>query len=218
MSASAARAVSSTSDHKIAIVLWWVALTIGVYFVARYVPPYLVWSEVSYGPYFWPRAGYLLPHLVGGLVAIVIGPLQLWPRIRNRYPRFHRISGRVYLGAIVVGSLAGIALALTSGVNAIYATGLLGLAAVWLLTGGMAFAAIRRRNIVQHKQWMIRSYVVTFAFVSFRIIDDTLGYLGIGERADNVAILAWACWAVPLVVTEAAIQGRQIFARPQSLG
>ena len=36
-----------------------------------------------------------------------------------------------------------------------------------LAISGMALIAIRRRNFIQHKEWMIRSYVVTFAFVTF---------------------------------------------------
>ena len=182
-------------------------------FVAVNVPRYAIWSEASYGAYFWPRATVLLPHLMGGLVAIVIGPFQFWPRIRNNYPKVHRISGRVYLAAVLVGAVGGMALAVTSGVNISYASGLFALAIAWLLTSGMALASIRRRNFVQHKQWMIRSYVVTFAFVTFRITDDMLVFFGIGEPAQYYAMLAWGCWAIPLLLAETVIQGKQVFAR-----
>ena len=177
------------------------------------VPRYLIWSELSYGAYFWPRAPILLPHLMGGLVAIVIGPFQFWSRIRNNYPKVHRISGRIYLSAVLVGALGGMGLAVTSGVNVSYAAGLFALAIAWLLTSGMALASIRRRNFVQHKQWMIRSYVVTFAFVTFRLVGDMLMYFGIGEPAQYSAMLAWGCWAIPLLLAEAVIQGKQVFAR-----
>ena len=92
------------------------------------------------------------------------------------------------------------------------ALGFFSLAVVWLLTSGMAFAAIRRRNIVQHKQWMIRSYVVTFAFVTFRLGNNLMMYFGVGAQGGRGATLAWACWAIPLLVTELVLQGRQVFA------
>jgi uncharacterized membrane protein len=176
------------------------------------VPHFFVWSEESYGPYLWPRAAFLFPHVLGGLVAIVLGPFQFYLRIRTRYPRVHRITGRLYLAAVSLSALVGMALALTSSVNFAYASGLFGLATAWLATSGMALVSIRKRNFIQHKQWMIRSYVVTFAFVSFRLITDALMYLNIGEWSGNGAMMAWGCWAVPLLVTELVIQGRQVFA------
>jgi hypothetical protein len=143
-------------------------------------------------------------------VAIVIGPLQFFARIRARYPRWHRITGRVYLSAILVSALGGIGLAVTTRGPVPYAAGLFALSLAWLLTSSLAFYAIKRRNFVQHKEWMIRSYVVTFAFVTFRIVTDALGYLGIGELMVNYTLMAWAAWALPLLVTEAVIQGRKI--------
>jgi hypothetical protein len=213
MSSTAIRASGSASSGRLTTALWIAALAIGLYFVVGYVPRYLIWSEEMYGPYFWPRATILLPHLLGGLVAIVMGPLQFWPHIRNNYPMIHRVSGRIYLAAVLVGALGGMAMAVTSGVNVSYASGLFALAIAWLLTSGMALASILRRNFVQHKQWMVRSYVVTFAFVTFRVVDDTLLYFGIGERAEYVAMLTWACWAIPLLFAELVMQGRQVFAR-----
>lgn len=191
--------------------LWIAALVLGAYFVAKYVPKYLDYSEASYGPYFWPRAAYLLTHILGGLVAIAIGPFQFWSRIRNTHPKIHRVSGRVYLTAILVGGGGGIAMALTIPEGLAYASGLFFLSVAWLLTAGLAFAAIRRRRIDQHKEWMIRSYVVTFAFVTFRVADDLLHYYGYEDIPDHNAMLAWGCWALPLLVTEAVLQGRKIF-------
>jgi hypothetical protein len=58
--------------------VWTAVLAIGAYFVVARVPTYFVWSEETYGAYYWPRAGFLLPHIIAGLIAIVIGPFQFW--------------------------------------------------------------------------------------------------------------------------------------------
>jgi uncharacterized membrane protein YozB (DUF420 family) len=94
-----------------------------------------------------------------------------------------------------------------------YAAGLFALSMAWLLTSSLAFFAIKRRDFVQHKEWMIRSYVVTFSFVTFRLVTDVLAYFGIGEQMVNYTLMAWAAWALPLLMTEAVIQGRKIRAR-----
>jgi hypothetical protein len=59
---------------------------------------------------------------------------------------------------------------------------------------------------------MIRSYVVTFAFVTFRAVQPLVAKTGIGTPLEQIAFIAWACWAIPLLVTEAVLQGRKIFA------
>ena len=192
-----------------------VGLALAVYFVATYVPQYLVFTEESYTPYFWPRVSWLFPHVVARVVAITIGPLQLWARIRNGYRKFHRIAGRTYVAMVVLGSSAAIGLSLTASFSLAYRSGLFFLAFAWLGTTGMAFLAIRRRNFTQHREWMIRSYVITFAFVTFRVTQDFMAAAGIATANETRATLAWACWAVPLLFTEMAFQSRAIFAKPR---
>ena len=189
-------------------------LAVGAYFVWQYVPQYFVVTEASYGTYFWPRVSWVLPHIVLALTATIIGPLQLWSRIRDRYWRFHRIAGRTYVVAVAGGSAAAIGLSLTAGFTPAYRSGLFFLALAWLATTGMAFAAIRRRNFTQHREWMIRSYVVTFSFVTFRVFRDVVVASGFATFGEMNATMAWACWAVPLLITEMWFQARAIFFAP----
>ena len=76
----------------------------------------------------------------------------------------------------------------------------------------MAYVAIRRRLIEQHQEWMIRSYVVTFGFVFFRMMFIGLQSAEVGTLQEQLATSAWFCWSLPLVVAEAFLQGRKIFA------
>jgi Predicted membrane protein (DUF2306) len=94
----------------------------------------------------------------------------------------------------------------------IFGAGLFGLATAWVSTTTLAYLAIRRSLIDQHKEWMIRSYVVTFAFVTFRVIQPALQAARIGTELEQLAVAAWACWAVPLLITELVIQGRKVLA------
>jgi hypothetical protein len=58
---------------------------------------------------------------------------------------------------------------------------------------------------------MVRSYVVTFAFVTDRVINNVMLYFGIGQITDRF-LISWASWAVPLLLTEVIIQGKLVFA------
>jgi len=57
--------------------------------------------------YFFPVRWWLLPHGLGGLTALLIGPFQFSSRLRQRHLRIHRIMGRFYLGAIAVSAPMG---------------------------------------------------------------------------------------------------------------
>jgi len=190
---------------------WVVALVLLAYFIHKNIPRYLHFTAESYGGHFWPLAHFLVPHIAGGLLAALIGPVQFWPKMRRDYLGAHRIAGRVYLVGVLVGALASWGMAVHLMDDPAYGTGLFALGVAWIATTAMAFVAIKRGNLVQHKQWMVRSYVVTFAFVSFRLVDDSLDALQVWDGDKRGAMLAWACWAVPLLVTELVIQGGAVF-------
>jgi len=158
---------------------------------------------------YYPRRVWLLTHIAGGLVALLIGPLQLWLGLHNVKMELHRKLGLLYVAAMIVGSIGAIGLALQTDGGVIFGSGLFFLAVAWITTTTMAFVAIKKGLTDQHKEWTIRSYVVTFAFVTFRFGQVTLVGRGV-PLAEAIGIMAWACWSIPLLITEAVIQGRAI--------
>ena len=124
----------------------------------------------------------------------------------------HRRMGTVYMIAVGIGSAAAYYLAVQPSIGWVFSAGLAGLATAWIATTTLAYLAIRRSLIDQHKEWMIRSYVVTFAFVTFRIGFVVLQALKVGTLSEQGTIMAWSCWALPLLATEVILQGRKILA------
>jgi uncharacterized membrane protein YozB (DUF420 family) len=173
---------------------------------------YFVWSEESYG-YYWTYRTPLAFHLAGGVVALLAGVFQLWSGLNASAMRTHPWTGRVYVGAVIVGALGGIGLAFSSVFLGIaWDVALVSLALAWLAVTGTAFLCIRRRNLKAHKEWMIRSYIITFAFVSFRIIVDYVPYTAWwGISNDDMALaMIWPVWVVPLLVYEISLQSRNL--------
>jgi uncharacterized membrane protein len=113
--------------------------------------------------------GALYVHIVGGSVALVGGALQFWRGLRERMPRVHRWTGRVYLVAVGVGGTAGLVIAPSSPAGYVGLFGFGALAVLWLITGWRAYRAIRRRDIPSHQAWMIRNYSLTYAAVTLRL-------------------------------------------------
>ena len=113
-----------------------------------------------------------------------------------------------YVTGVTIGSIGAFYMATHTDFGWVFGAGLFGLAVAWVTTTGLAFLAIKRSLIEQHKEWMIRSYVVTFAFVIFRAFDTIIGSRM--PLADHIGVSAWFCWSVPLLLNEAVLQGRKI--------
>lgn len=201
-----------------ATILSWVGGTVVILLALRFwlqdAFPYFEITEAAYGR-FWPRRGWLLLHVVGGSVALLMGPFQFWTGLRKRHLRVHRWTGRSYLAGVAVGAAASIQLAFRTEVGWTFGVGLFMLAMAWIVTTGMALAAISRRRINAHRDWMARSYIVTFAFVSFRILFELDVVRALGTAAEVATTVSWVCWVVPLFLFEVVLLGRRegIFGR-----
>ncbi len=159
----------------------------------------------------WPRRGGFIPHVFGGLIAITSGLIQLWLGLTGRIGPLHRSLGKLYLVGVAIGSAGGFYLALTIDPKLFsYAAGLFMLSTAWVVTTASAYVAIRHGAVQQHREWMIRSYIVTFAFVTFRLTEKVLLNWHIAGDDELDAMTAWACWSVPLLLAEPLLQLRKI--------
>jgi uncharacterized membrane protein len=170
---------------------------------ARYFfrPPLPTASD-EFGRHFAHYFPVLLPHIVGGVVAMAIGPWQFVPRLRDRYLNLHRWLGRIYLIAVLIGSAAGLAMATVSMGGLATHTGFGMLAGLWFLTGVIAYRQIRRGDFIAHKQWMIRNYSLTFAAVTLRLWLPFLAGVVHIDSMDAYITVSWLCWVPNLIVGE----------------
>ncbi|MBD3144267.1 DUF2306 domain-containing protein [Microbispora bryophytorum] len=161
----------------------------------------------------------LVGHIGTAAVALVLGSLQFMPSVRARR-RVHRALGRVYLLAGVLPSaVATIPVALWSG-RLMTQIGLTTAAVLWLISGGLAYRAARRRDFDSHRNWMMRNYALTFLAVTARVIVPLLLLVQIpfrgadpgsmGELATSMIPIGQTLgWVVNLVVVETIIRRRQ---------
>jgi uncharacterized membrane protein len=109
----------------------------------------------------------LIPHILGGTLALIIGPLQFSSRLRRHNPKFHRILGRVYVYSVFVAAPIGIVMA-THSHRRMFTLAISVQSGTWIITTAAAFLTARNRQIQQHREWMVRSYAVTFTFIATR--------------------------------------------------
>jgi uncharacterized membrane protein len=168
-------------------------------------PYFADYTEGAYRRY-WPNRVPLLVHILGGTAALFAGPFQLWSGPTGRLRRPHRWLGYVYVLGIAISATASFQLVFHT--NADFGLALAVLAVAWWATILMALVAVRNRRIDAHREWMIRSYIITFSFVSYRFLVGLSMFTGLG--ASRHATVLWLSWVVPLMLFELVNQWHRV--------
>jgi hypothetical protein len=148
---------------------------------------------------------YVVAHALGGTFMIFAGALALYVGWTRRLFRYHKWIGGTYLIGGAFGAGMGLLLSFAQphplpGVGV--ATGALAIA--WLAIAAMAWRAAINRRFDSHRDWMIRSYVLTWTFVFCRIV--MLHPAGATAAPATIVAIIWASWITPLIVCEIALQ------------
>lgn len=141
-------------------------------------------------------------HVLGGAAFGILGPIQFSRVLMRRYGRLHRLMGRVFVAAGAMISLSALTLLwhFPDTYSAAMNSGrlLFGIA----LGGALALAmqAIRQREFIRHRNWMIRAYAigmgataVTTVFFPIYVIT---GEPPTGLVADIIFLGSWAACVV----------------------
>lgn len=75
------------------------------------------------------------------------------------------------------------------------------LALAWQYTTIQAYTAIRRKEVVRHQTWMIRSFALTFAAVTLRLEIPLYMISGL-KFIVAYRRVSWNCWILNLLVAE----------------
>ena len=139
-------------------------------------------------------------HIVGGVGMLIGGAIALRIGLTREWFRWHKLAGYSY---IALGGIAS-TIALLRSFDPKHTPGLSTgmLAAAWLVFTAMAFRAIRNKRYEQHREWMIRSYVLAWTFVFCRFWTRAAPASLQGTENDMI----WATWVAPILLAEIALQ------------
>ncbi len=142
-----------------------------------------------------------LHFFLGGL-ALVLAPLQLSAGLRRRWPALHRLSGWLYVGSVLIGSISGLTLALHAQGGVPSRVSFVLMALMWPCLTAIGIQRTIVGDIAGHRRWMCRSVALTYSAVTLRLI------VGIGAGVLHLPFIpvyiaaAWLGWSINLVVCE----------------
>lgn len=188
--------------NKLLLFVFWSALILlsgWFYFDNAVVYLFGYRNERFPGNEFW-----FVAHILGATCSLFLGPIQFWKSIRNKYLKFHRIVGKIYVIGTLVAAVSAFRLALIFDCIACRFS-LIPLSFLLFLTTALAWYTIKQKNITAHKQFMLRSYTCALAFVFVRLyqvipLDFMFGVIGNPEIEGIVT--EWMFSILPLIILE----------------
>jgi uncharacterized membrane protein len=149
----------------------------------------------------------MLAHGIPGALALFLGIFQFSSRLRQRYPKVHRVMGRIYVGCVVISAPVAIAVGISLPIMTLLMANVIqGLG--WLTTTATALYCVRTGRIQQHREWMMRSYPFAMVFVVVRAIIAIPAIARMGEL--GIATVVWsviatACFLPSFVIAWQAL-------------
>lgn len=184
MSTSSIQTVKSPQLLKTATNLWFTVVVIGQFIFALYIFGLYAVSGLAGDFERWnfnAPHGYEADDLIGSVIfgvhvilagiITIGGPLQLMKSIRNRFPKFHRINGRIYIFAAFLISIAGLYLSWVKGsVGGVIGSIFVSINAVLIMFS--AYFAVKtavNRQLKIHRKWAIRLFLCMSGVWFFRV-------------------------------------------------
>lgn len=174
-------------------IVWGSALIFGCYILLFYALAYVLgdtaqWNKVLPGLYDADNgrstAGIAI-HFLGGGIILILGCLQLLAGMRKKYPKIHRIAGRVYVLASIAtaaGGLIFIALKGTIG-GTVMDVAFTGYGLLMLLAAVQTIRFARAGDFDRHRAWAIRLFALAIGSWLYR-----MGYgfyIGFSDQAGH---------------------------------
>jgi uncharacterized membrane protein len=150
-------------------------------------------------------------HILSASLFCILGALQFSSRLRQRNPKWHKVSGRMVVAGGIFAALSGLWMTVMYPIPPELQGGLLYTVRVFvslamLVSIYMAVAAVMGGEIATHRAWMIRAYALgQGAGMQVVVLLPWMLVIGKPTVLQRDVLMSMA-WLINLVIAEMAIQ------------
>lgn len=153
----------------------------------------------------WKTAFYI--HVFSAVLALFAGFTQFSQQLLRDNKSLHRMIGKIYVGNIVIINFpVGLIMGIYANGGLLGKTAFLLLDALWLVFTVKAYQCARQRKFIEHKNYMLRSYALTFSAVTLRSWKLILSHTFTIDLAELYIIDAWLGFLPNLIIAELIIR------------
>lgn len=160
---------------------------------------------------------FLVIHVIGGVAALLVGPLQFVGAVRSRWPAFHRATGKTYILACAIAAPSGFVLAMGATAGPVVSVGFAIPAMLCAAFTWLGWRAVVERRFNDHRDWMLRSYGVIAVAITLRLLIPASAFLEL-DFVEAYRVNSWLAWIINVALVEYCIRrergSARSFARP----
>jgi len=145
-------------------------------------------------------------HVYTSIFLMIFGALQFSNYIQKTHIKLHRISGRLYVGILLLLSgPSGLVMSYYANGGLLTQVSFLLLSTFWILFTFLSFYFIQKKQVIRHQKFAIRSFALTLSAISLRLFKYLLVFFFEPLPMDAYRIAAWSGWTFNLLIAELII-------------
>jgi len=199
------------------VLLVYSALSVGCFLMLRTIVGYssfrddvqfLLLKQAYIHNELWKTAFYI--HVFSAIIALFAGFTQFSQEFLKQYRGAHRLIGRIYVvDILMVNFPAAMIMGIYANGEGVGKTAFILLDCLWFWFTYKAYAAARNRDFTSHKNYMIRSYALTFSAITLRTWKLILSHAFVIDPAELYKIDAWMGFVPNWLVAEWMIRSHK---------
>lgn len=145
-------------------------------------------------------------HVYTSIFLMIFGAFQFLNYIKKKYIKLHRISGRLYVGILLLLSgPSGLVMSYYANGGLLAQVSFLLLSTFWMLFTFFSLYFILKKQVIKHQKFAIRSFALTLSAISLRLFKYLLVFFFEPLPMDAYRIAAWSGWTFNLLIAELII-------------
>lgn len=142
-------------------------------------------------------------HILPGVVYLVLAPLQISRRFRNRHLDLHRKMGRILVPIGILSGVLGVIFGFFFSFGGFAEASAAVVFGTWFVIAlALAYSYIRAGDTVRHRRWMIRAFAIGLGVGTIRIWVGLFEATALLEFDDAFGAAFWLSWTLHVIAGE----------------
>ena len=154
---------------------------------------------------------FFYAHVYTSIFVLFSGFIAVFVKPKAAFRNLHKFFGKIYvILLLLLAAPSGIYMGFYANGGILAKISFVILGILWWFTTYKAYLEIRKKNVLNHKKWMYRSYALAVSAITLRLWKVVLVYFFQPNPMDVYEIIAWLGWVPNLILTEILIKTKMI--------
>ena len=154
---------------------------------------------------------FFYAHVYTSIFVLFSGFIAVFVKPKAAFRNLHRFFGKIYvILLLLLAAPSGIYMGFYANGGILAKISFVILGILWWITTYKAYLEIRKKNVLNHKKWMYRSYALAVSAITLRLWKVVLVYFFQPNPMDVYEVIAWLGWVPNLILIEILIKTKII--------